>query len=542
MAIGNIIAASPSVVPAAPAPSMQTQSSAAGSQVASAVPVATANPSTPQALAMPSEATSAAASPGSDTTKATGAGTGNRGEASFGHALARATGTHKAVKGDQQASSSRVGDHADKSGKGKNAASVAGAIILPTDPGTINTTEKTSVTARPKTADSPPVSRQDPASSATSSVSALPATAAAQAAMPPVVIAAAVVTVPVVPLRGEAKASAPAAKGAKADVILSAAARLSAQLPSSISAQAGAATASPASATPAASFPGQAGGMPPTTADATARAAIHKLQAALGVAHHPDSTGSQAPASIETSKVAQSVNVGPASSRPASAALAAAASSSATIPLAVPQVSSNLLPGSAGTTQGMTPMDGGVVQASASSQISAALVGVGHIPGHGAAGQGSRLTIALAPPAIGTVTLQIDRNADGTSSVTIGATHAATLDQLQVDRTGLEQMLAQAGVPAAHRSITFNMIAVRSDAGAALQAGVSGGGAGGFAFAGGGQAGAQSGGAGGGNSGGSTPGYARPPSAGALVASVPSEVLPLAANVALRRFGVNVMA
>lgn len=169
---------------------------------------------------------------------------------------------------------------------------------------------------------------------------------------------------------------------------------------------------------------------------------------------------------------------------------------------------------------------------SATAQLAAAMVGVGPIPaGEAGGGKGTRVTIAMAPPAIGMVTMQIDRNADGTAVVAVGATHPATLDQLQNDRSALEQMLTQAGVPTDHRTISFRLDTPSPASGNGMgsaQSGFSGG----YGF-GGQQRGAQAG---------HLPTAADYP--GGLAYARPDRAAPLSAAPAilLRRFGVNVIA
>lgn len=178
------------------------------------------------------------------------------------------------------------------------------------------------------------------------------------------------------------------------------------------------------------------------------------------------------------------------------------------------------------------------------TQLAAALVNVGSLPagerGQGGV-QGTRLTIALAPPAIGTVTLQIDRNADGSSVVTIGASHATTLDQLQNDRLGLEQMLTQAGVPVDHRAVSFHLVAPHAETAVSPQtAGGGGAAAFGFGTGAGGQGGSQPrAGGGGAPAGASTAGMRADGTDGEIVA--PRSDIPLPVPSGLRRFGVNVM-
>ncbi|MHB1302475.1 MAG: flagellar hook-length control protein FliK [Acidiphilium sp.] len=196
------------------------------------------------------------------------------------------------------------------------------------------------------------------------------------------------------------------------------------------------------------------------------------------------------------------------------------------LPLAFPAaIHQTSAPAAAGETTVPSP-------SSATAQLAAAMVGVGPIPaGEAGGGKGTRVTIAMAPPAIGMVTMQIDRNADGTAVVAVGATHPATLDQLQNDRSALEQMLTQAGVPADHRTISFRLDTPSPASGNGIgsaQSGFSGG----YGF-GGQQRDAQAG---------------HLPTAadysGGLAYARPDIAAPLSAAPAilLRRFGVNVIA
>lgn len=168
------------------------------------------------------------------------------------------------------------------------------------------------------------------------------------------------------------------------------------------------------------------------------------------------------------------------------------------------------------------------------------MVGIGPVP---ATGTGNRLTIAMAPPAIGMVTVQIDRNPDGSSVIAVGATHAATLDQLRNDRSSLDQMLTQAGVPVDQRTVVFHLDVAKADTVGSGQAGVGTGqaGFGGFGAGGGGQGGSYSGSS---QHGGGGFAYARTgfsPS-GMLDTTVNLADSALPSPIAMRRFGVNVMA
>jgi len=119
----------------------------------------------------------------------------------------------------------------------------------------------------------------------------------------------------------------------------------------------------------------------------------------------------------------------------------------------------------ASTASGGSGMVASSPVSAAATQVAAALVGSGPIPADasGATG-GTRLTIMMAPPAIGTVTVQIDTMAAGGTAVSIGATHPATLAALQTDHSALDQMLTQAGVALDHRSVSFHLEPVRQDA------------------------------------------------------------------------------
>ncbi|MDD2877271.1 MAG: hypothetical protein PHT60_11710 [Acidiphilium sp.] len=184
----------------------------------------------------------------------------------------------------------------------------------------------------------------------------------------------------------------------------------------------------------------------------------------------------------------------------------------------------------------------------ATAQVTAAMVGVGPIPVTGGAtvAGGTRLTIAMAPPAIGMVNIQIDSGASGASVIAVGATHPATLAALQNDHAALEQMLTQAGVPIDHRSITFHLEPVRSDTGNAAgqvasgqsSLGASGGGLGQGAGQ---QSGGQPGNSGGGQTAQSaTQAYDR--RGITTEATVVPDGIALQSPIPMRRFGINMMA
>lgn len=153
---------------------------------------------------------------------------------------------------------------------------------------------------------------------------------------------------------------------------------------------------------------------------------------------------------------------------------AAAGQKPALDPLPAPNSVSSLLAGAVATAPpDLAPQPNPIPQAGApagqgaaavgqgaAAQITAAMVGIGPIPigaTQAPGAPGLRLTIAMAPPAIGLVTVQIDRHADGRSVIAVTATHPATFTALQNDRLALEQALTQAGVPVDHRSIAFHL-------------------------------------------------------------------------------------
>lgn len=264
---------------------------------------------------------------------------------------------------------------------------------------------------------------------------------------------------------------------------------------------------------------------------ALAHAAIRKLESTVSGTHNVARSDHASPAS--STSLAHTGAAARSQSSSIQRSTVALSSSSSQTALAAVSVPTNAVGPT--STAGGSQATSLASTSSASGQISTALFGVGQISGNGTPGQGTRLTIALAPPAIGTVTLQIDRNSDGSSSVGIGATHLATLDQLQSDRSALEQMLTQAGIPPTHRTITFNILNSHGDGGSALPLGAGSAGAG--HFAGGGQASAQSQ---GGN--GAAPRYVPPANADQSAMPRSMESIQLPRITSLRRFGVNVMA
>jgi hypothetical protein len=98
----------------------------------------------------------------------------------------------------------------------------------------------------------------------------------------------------------------------------------------------------------------------------------------------------------------------------------------------------------------------------ATTQTAAAMVGITTLPSNNG-DAGTRLTIAMAPPAIGMVSVQIDRASDGSSTIAVGATHPITLAALQTDHAAIDQMLTLAGVPVDHRSVTFHLDAAPTE-------------------------------------------------------------------------------
>lgn len=125
------------------------------------------------------------------------------------------------------------------------------------------------------------------------------------------------------------------------------------------------------------------------------------------------------------------------------------------------------LPGTAATL-----MADGTAGQSAAAQAAGALVAVERQQ-NGT----TRLTIAMAPPAIGAVTIHIDQGAGGTSSVAVTATHPATLAALRNDQAALTQALNAAGIATHHQGLTFHLDAT-SPASATAQGGLGQNGAG----------------------------------------------------------------
>ena len=72
----------------------------------------------------------------------------------------------------------------------------------------------------------------------------------------------------------------------------------------------------------------------------------------------------------------------------------------------------------------------------------------------------------MTPPDLGNVTIRIDRLPDGSASIAVSATHAATLANLHGDRPALEQALTQAGIPLQHRTMEFRLETASTSSGA----------------------------------------------------------------------------
>lgn len=92
------------------------------------------------------------------------------------------------------------------------------------------------------------------------------------------------------------------------------------------------------------------------------------------------------------------------------------------------------------------------------AQVSAALVASGPLSADGS----HQLTIALAPPAIGPVTVAINRRADGTASIAISAVDPVTLSALRNDHAGITEALAQAGIAAHESGISFQLVSTHA--------------------------------------------------------------------------------
>jgi len=72
----------------------------------------------------------------------------------------------------------------------------------------------------------------------------------------------------------------------------------------------------------------------------------------------------------------------------------------------------------------------------------------------------SALHVSLTPATLGVITLQISQHASGATAVTISASQPETLAALKHDGPNLNQILTNAGVPAADRQIDFKTIPV----------------------------------------------------------------------------------
>lgn len=87
----------------------------------------------------------------------------------------------------------------------------------------------------------------------------------------------------------------------------------------------------------------------------------------------------------------------------------------------------------------------------------------------------TRLTISMAPPAIGSVTVHIDQSAGGNAAITVTATHPTTLAALQNDHAALTQALTAAGIAPQHQTVSFHLDAPpTTQTNAAMNAGQGG--------------------------------------------------------------------
>jgi hypothetical protein len=318
---------------------------------------------------------------------------------------------------------------------------------------------------------------------------------------------------------------------------------------SSVSLAGGPTLTSAAPTTPAPSAvnmttPGAAAGPSVTTSDPTAAAGL-AIVAPGSHSKTPLQAGNSAPRNLIPSGTDPGPGAAPTATSAASNVAANAPAPSGSVgPTAAGANFSNALalaafapPAADGSAPAPTVAAQTPAQQPATTQMTAAMAGVGPIQANGSDG-GTRLTIAMTPPAIGMVSIQIDRAADGTSAIAISATHPVTLAALQTDHAALQQMLTLAGVPVDHRTVTFHLEPITPDGGTAAQTNTGpGGGFGQGTGQGTGQpAGDQA-------SGGSTQAYDRRGSsiAPALDSIVPASSTPQA-TLQMRRFGVNMMA
>jgi hypothetical protein len=70
---------------------------------------------------------------------------------------------------------------------------------------------------------------------------------------------------------------------------------------------------------------------------------------------------------------------------------------------------------------------------------------------------GHRVSVSLNPDQLGTVTVTVDRNADGTMHIQVSAEQAATLDMLRRDQAELARILDQAGTGQGSPSLSFSL-------------------------------------------------------------------------------------
>ncbi len=84
-------------------------------------------------------------------------------------------------------------------------------------------------------------------------------------------------------------------------------------------------------------------------------------------------------------------------------------------------------------------------------QLAPALLTLGKTPDGN-----QQMTVRLQPDQLGMVQIRIERAPSGSTQVTITAEQPDTLQALQHDQPRLHQMLSEAGIPAAGRSITFH--------------------------------------------------------------------------------------
>lgn len=69
---------------------------------------------------------------------------------------------------------------------------------------------------------------------------------------------------------------------------------------------------------------------------------------------------------------------------------------------------------------------------------------------------GHRVSVSITPDQLGTVTVTVDRNADGTMSIQVSANQLATLDMLRRDQGELARALDQAGTGQGSPSLSFS--------------------------------------------------------------------------------------